>query len=254
MGFCGLGREGLGHHEVVIETPQHNQDMPFLPPEHMLEIVRTYRERYRALLDFPTTELVVIFRNHGERAGTSLVHPHSQIVASSVVPFPVRNRLYEGQRYFDQIGRCVYCEMLTYEAQEGIRVVLENEHFLAITPYASSVPYELLLLPKQHHPSFGSIADEEERDLAAALQDMLARLWRLLGDPDYSFVIDTAPGHMAAVPFYHWHLEIYPRLTERAGFEIGSGIGINVVMPEQAAAQLRATSGARLTLGEQGRE
>jgi len=245
-----LRRDGVGEHEVVIETQAHNLDLPLLPTEHMVHVMEAYRMRYLALQQLPSTELVVIFRNHGVKAGTSLLHPHSQIVASSVVPFPVRNKLYEGQRYFDMYGRCVYCDIIAYEQKERTRVIMENEHFLAITPYASSAPYEITLLPKHHRASFGRIAQDELHDLAYELQNLLARLWRLLDDPDYNYVIDTAPEHMAHVPFYHWHLGIYPRLTTPAGFEIGSGIPINIALPEQAAAELRDTSGARLTMTE----
>ena len=207
-----LRRDGVGHHEVVIESSRHNSDLPLLTRKHMEEVTLAYRQRYLALIRYPSTELVVIFRNHGPKAGTSLIHPHSQIVASSVVPFPVRNRLYEGQRYFDMYGRCAYCDMLEYERSEQVRVIMENEHFLAFAPYASSVPYAIWLLPKHHHASFGSIAIDEARDLAQVLQNLLTRLWRLLDDPDYNYVIHTSPDHMAAVPFYHWHLEILPRL------------------------------------------
>ncbi|MHB9025230.1 MAG: galactose-1-phosphate uridylyltransferase [Armatimonadota bacterium] len=241
-----LKREGVGSHEVVIETPLHNQDLPELSLAHMQHVVDCYRERYNALNRVPSTELVVIFRNHGTRAGTSLIHPHSQIIASSVVPFPVRNRLYEGQRYFDSLDHCVYCDILDYERKAGTRVVTENEHFLAFTPYASSVPYEVWLLPKHHRATFGTVEGDEVADLASSLHDLLARLWRLLDDPDYNYVINTAPEHLAQVPFYHWHLAIYPRLTTPAGFEIGSGIGINILPPEAAAEQLRGMDGSRV--------
>ncbi|HEX2949815.1 MAG TPA: galactose-1-phosphate uridylyltransferase [Armatimonadota bacterium] len=245
-----LRREGVGHHEVVIETPLHNRDIPLLSPHHMEHVMQAYRQRYNSLIQYPSTELVVIFRNHGTKAGTSLIHPHSQIVASSVVPFPVRNRLYEGQRYFDMYGRCVYCDIIDYETREGGRVIMDNEHFIAIAPYASGVPYEVWLLPKHHRATFGTVELDEIADLAHVLQNALTRLWRLLDDPDYNYVIDTAPEHMAEVPFYHWHLEIYPKLTTQAGFEIGSGIGINIVTPEAAAEQLRNTDGSPLTIDE----
>ena len=245
-----LRREGVGHHEIVIETPQHNCELPLLSPQHVERVVQAYYQRYNALIQSPSTELVVIFRNHGEKAGTSIIHPHSQIVASSVVPFPVRNRLYEGQRYFDSYGRCVYCDIIEYESREGGRIIMENDYFVALAPFASGVPYEIWLLPKHHEAAFGSVEQEEVRDLARVLQNLLARLWRLLDDPDYNYVINTAPHHMSGVPFYHWHLEILPRLTTQAGFEIGSGIGINIVPPEQAAVELRDTDGAPLSLEE----
>lgn len=243
-----LRRQGIGHHEVVIETPIHHEDLAMLDLPHFTHVIEAYSQRYNALIKYPSTELVVIFRNHGEKAGTSIIHPHSQIVASSVVPFPVRNRLYEGQRYFDATGRCVYCDMVAFELADGSRVVMDNEHYVALTPYASSVPYEIILLPKHHGATFGSLHQDETHDLAEVLRNLLGRLWRLLDDPDYNFVIDTAPDHMAGVPFYHWHLEIYPKLTTPAGFEIGSGIQINIVTPEQAAEQLRAVSGAQVTM------
>jgi UDPglucose--hexose-1-phosphate uridylyltransferase len=245
-----LRRHGVGFHEVVIETPRHNEDLPFLPHDHMEAVVQAYCQRYASLVCEPAAEMVLIFRNHGQRAGTSLIHPHSQIVGSSVVPFPVRNRLYEGQRYYDERGRCVYCDMIDYELREGTRVVMDNSHFVALAPYASSVPYEIQLLPKRHSATFGTASADELHDLAVVLQDLLARLWRLLDDPDYNFVIDTAPEHLEGVPSYHWHLEIYPKLTTQAGFEIGSGIGINIVEPERAAAQLREVNGVRIEVGE----
>lgn len=245
-----MRRAGVGHHEVVIETPLHNHDIPLLPLTHVEHIVEAYRQRYQVLSEYPSTEMIVIFRNHGMHAGTSISHPHSQIVASSVVPFRVRNRLYEAQRYFDTVGRCVYCDSLAYELSQGTRIIMENEHFVAFAPYASSTPYELALLPKHHRSSFVMADETEMRDLAFILQNMLARLWRLLDNPDYNYVIDSAPVHMTQAPFYHWLLIIVPRLTTPAGFEIGSGIGINVVAPEEAAPHLRATNGARLTLDE----
>jgi len=245
-----LRREGIGYHEVVIDSPLHNHDLPLLTHNQMEYVMQAYCDRYNALIALPTTELVVIFRNHGAKAGTSLIHPHSQIVASSVVPFPVRNRIYEGQRYYDTYAHCVYCDMLEYELREGTRVVMNNDHFAVVAPYASSVPYEVIVMPKRHHATFGAVSADEIHDLAYVLQNVLARLWRLLDDPDYNYVIDTAPEHMEEVPFYHWQIRIIPKLTTQAGFEIGSGIGINVLPPEQAAEQLRAMDGSRITLDE----
>lgn len=241
-----LHREGIGRHEVIIETPWHNRDIPFQSPWHIELITTAYCQRYQALIRYQATELVVIFRNHGKNAGTSLLHPHSQVVASSVVPFHVRNKIYEGERYFDENNRCVYCDMIAYELRDGSRVIMENANFVAIAPYASGVPYEMWILPKAHQATFGAVDRDQVRDLGMVLQDMLVRLWRLLDDPDYNYIIDTVPEHLAGVPFYHWHLEIYPKVTMPAGFEIGSGIGINIVAPEVAAAQLREVNGTPL--------
>ena len=239
-----LMREGAGQHEVIIESPQHNLDLPMMDDAQIKRVVQAYHQRFMALNADPTTALAVLFRNHGARAGTSIRHPHAQIVASSIVSSRVRRKIYEGQRYFDSYNRCVYCDIIEYEVAQQQRVILENRGFIAIAPYASGNPYEIMLLPRAHHPTFGTVAQSELSDLAYCLRDLLARLWRLLGDPDYNFVIDTAPEHLSRVPFYHWHLEIYPKLTTPAGFEIGSGIGINIVPPEQAAADLLATDGS----------
>jgi UDPglucose--hexose-1-phosphate uridylyltransferase len=247
-----LKRNGSGSHEVVIDTPRHNCDLPLLTEAQVTRLMEAYYLRFNALIRDPSTELVLIFRNHGPRAGTSLLHPHSQIVASAVVPFPVRNRIYEGQRYFDAFGQCVYCAMLEFEAADRTRVVMENEHFLAFCPFAASTPYETWLVPKHHRATFGAVDEDELDDLAVQLRSLLSRLWRLLDDPDYNYVIDTAPQHLAAVPFYHWHLRILPRLTTPAGFEIGSGIGINVVLPEDAARALRGTRDDAVTPEEAG--
>ncbi len=245
-----LRRDGVGHHEVIIESPRHNQDLPMLPAEHMAAVIWMHHQRYLALAHDPAVEMVLVFRNHGEQAGTSLIHPHSQIVASSVVPSLLRDKLYQGQQYYDLYGRCVYCDIVAQEESLGERMIVQNEHFVAIAPYASSVPYEIWLVPRRHRACFGMAEADELVDLAAVLQHLLARLWRLLDDPDYNYIIDTAPERMGAVPFYHWHLEIYPRLTTRAGFEIGTGIGINAQPPEQAAASLRETDGSRIDVKE----
>lgn len=234
-----LEMDGIGQHEVVIETPDHSRTIATLSEEEVTAVVRTYRDRFLALDRSPWNQLIIIFRNQGERAGTSLAHPHSQIIGSPIVPEEIRRRLEESQRYHDDLGTCVYCDILEYEVADKTRVVCSNSGFVALCPFASSVPFEVWILPRRHASSFGVLGDDEIPLLGKALLDVLKRLHRLLGNPDYNYVVRSAPHHSAGEPHFHWYIEILPRLTTRAGFEIGSGININVVVPEDAAEQLR---------------
>ena len=236
---CYMRMLGIGRHEVVIETPQHNLCLGRMPVADVERVLLTYRHRYLALDAEEHNELIIIFRNHGPQAGTSLAHPHSQIVATPVVPSHVRNRMLEAMRYYDALGRCVYCDIIESELGTGTRLVGESRGFIAFHPFASAMPYETWIMPREHRASFGSISPAQVRDLAGVLRSVLGRLHRGLGDPAYNFVIHTAPEHSSTVPHYHWHLQIMPRLTTQAGFEIGSGIAINIAMPEDTARFLR---------------
>ncbi len=234
-----LEMNGTGEHEVVIETPDHSKTIATLSEDEVAMIVRIYRDRFLALDRFAWNQLIIIFRNQGEGAGTSLLHPHSQIIGTPIVPEEIRRRLEESQRYYDDLGTCVYCDILDYELSEQVRVICSNSGFVALCPFASAVPFEIWILPRRHASSFGVLSDGEIPLLGQMLRDVLQRLYRLLGNPDYNYVIRSAPHHSAGEPHFHWYVEILPRLTTRAGFEIGSGININVVVPEQAAEQLR---------------
>jgi len=234
-----LEMDGTGEHEVVIETPDHSKTLATLSEDEVTMVVRTYRDRFLALDKSPWNQMIIIFRNQGEGAGTSLVHPHSQIIGTPVVPEEIRRRLDASQRYYDDLGTCVYCDILDYEIKEKTRVVCSNSGFVALCPFASAVPFEVWILPRRHASSFGVLSDGEIPLLGKMLRDVLQRMYRLLGNPDYNYVVRSAPHHSAGEPHFHWYVEILPRLTTRAGFEIGSGININVVVPEDAAEQLR---------------
>jgi UDPglucose--hexose-1-phosphate uridylyltransferase len=231
--------QGVGDHEVVVESPLHNVSPATMPPAEVGRVIAAYRERYLDLDANAGNELIIIFRNYGAKAGTSLAHPHSQLIATPVVPSYVRQRVAVGMRHFDETGRCVYCELLNGELDDRVRVVAQNDRFAAFCPYASTVPFEVWIVPRRHDASFGDIVPEEIAALAEILHDVLARIAGVLSDPDYNYVIQTAPQHSGGVPYYHWHVEILPRLTTRAGFEIGSGMSINTTPPEAAAAALR---------------
>jgi UDPglucose--hexose-1-phosphate uridylyltransferase len=232
--------EGYGHHEVVIESPYHNRDMSRMSSPEIESVIETYHRRYIDLMRTHRNMMTLIFRNHGARAGTSLIHPHSQILVTGMVPNHIRWREDEAQRYFDEWGRCVYCDILDQELGDGRRIVAENKRFVAFVPFAAEVPYETWILPREHKADFGSVSDEEKSYLSAILRDILSKLHETLDNPAYNFIVNTAARFKANEPQLHWYLQIRPRLTTPAGFEIGSGICINPSLPEEDAKALRS--------------
>jgi UDPglucose--hexose-1-phosphate uridylyltransferase len=234
-----VAMQGYGRHEVIIESPLHNRQIATMSAQEVGIIIETYHKRHVDLVQEHRNMMIIIFRNHGLQAGTSLAHPHSQIIVTGMVPNYIRWKEEEAQRYFDEWGRCVYCDILNFETEDRRRVVLENSSFLAFVPYAAEVPFEVWIMPKMHQASFGAISDRSKSDLSEALREVLARLHGKLGDPDYNYVIYTSWRHNANEPQLHWSLQIRPRLTTQAGFEIGSGICINPSLPEADADFLR---------------
>ena len=237
-----LAIKGYGHHEVVIETPFHNRQPGIMAADEIGFVIETYHRRYVDLMKKGENMMIIIFRNHGLRAGTSLVHPHSQIIATGMVPHHIRWREEEAQHYYDKWGRCIFCDVLAYELNHVQRIVSENDSFAAFVPYAAEVPFEVWIMPKTHKADFGNISDGEKGDLTGILKDTLARYYQKLGDPDYNYVINTSVRYRANEPQLHWYLQVLPRLMTRAGFEIGSGININPSIPEEDAEYLRHSS------------
>lgn len=235
-----LRMEGYGHHEIVIETPVHNRQIPSLSGEEMELIIEAYHRRYLDLMEYDRNMLIVIFRNHGPRAGASLIHPHSQIIATGLVPGHIREREYRAERYFDECGRCLYCDMIREELSARARIIHENPSFVCFVPYAASQPFEVSIMPRAHKAHFGEISDREKTDLAACLRGMVELQRSALGDPDYNYVIHSSAKFRAGEPQAHWFLKLRPRLSVPAGFEIGSGMSISTSLPEEDAAFLRA--------------
>jgi len=231
---------GVGRHEVIIETPSHSGDISGMSPEHVARILRAYRERQRKVSEDPSVRFVVIFRNHGERAGTSLLHPHSQLVATPVVPALVRRKHEMAERYFDDTGRCVYCDVRDAEIADGARLIECTAAFAVFAPFASRSPYEMWITPHEMRASFALATDDEIDDLARILRKSLRRLRACCGDVDYNYVIYSCPRKDEDEDYFLWHLQIVPRISHSAGFEIGSGMFINTVAPELAAQELRA--------------
>jgi UDPglucose--hexose-1-phosphate uridylyltransferase len=233
---------GVGAHEVVIEGPDHTQDLADMPVEHLQHVLKAYRERIADLHRDKRFRYVLIFKNHGAQAGATLEHTHTQLIATPIIPKILQEELEGSRRYFELKERCVFCDIVQQETGEnqGRRIVVSTDHFLAIEPFAPRFPFETWILPRRHDASFHSVEGPEEmREFATILKDTLQRLNRALDRPPYNFVIHTSPVHDGDLEYYHWHLEIMPKLTRVAGFEIGSGFYINPTPPEDAAQYLR---------------
>jgi UDPglucose--hexose-1-phosphate uridylyltransferase len=233
---------GIGAHEVVIETPEHDKDFADLPVEHIEQVLNAYRERAMDLHRDKRLRYVLIFKNHGAGAGATLEHPHTQLIATPIIPKILQEELDGARRYFELKERCVFCDIVQQETAEndGRRVVSMTERFVVVEPFAPRFPFETWILPRQHDASFPVLTDIGElRDLAITLKDTLQRLNRALDRPPFNFVIHTAPVSEGDLEYYHWHLEIMPSLSRVAGFEIGSGFYINPTPPEDAAQYLR---------------
>jgi UDPglucose--hexose-1-phosphate uridylyltransferase len=233
---------GVGVHEVIVETPDHSLTTALLKDADVETIIETYLDRFKAASADPRVELVTIFKNHGDAAGTSLEHPHSQLIATPVITTQLRDRLFSALAHFDEFGECIFCRVLEQELKEKVRIVFETEHFVAFIPFAVLTPFSMLIMPRRHMACFHEMKDAEAADLAANLRRTLLKLYRGLEDPDFNYVIRTAPTESMGVKYYHWYVSIIPRLTKLAGFELGSGMFINVSLPEENASFLRNVS------------
>ena len=240
---------GIGAHEVIIETPDHKRGLADLSSTEIRDVLIAYRERYIDLRRDFRFRYMVLFKNHGVRAGATLSHAHSQLIAVPLIPPVAATELNMCREFFAAKERCFLCDLISFEISSGDRVVKEHPNFVVFTPYASSFPFELRLYPKRHSHDFAQMNDGELGELAIAMKDMLCRLRGVLNDPPFNFIIHNAPpGHQrlgkpdywGSIEYdYHWHMELVPRLTQIAGFEWGSGFYINPTSPEDAAAFLR---------------
>ena len=242
LSIRGIRRKvtGVGIHEVIVETPLHNLSTALLKDAEVETILETYLSRFRFASMDPRVEQVTIFKNHGESAGTSLEHPHSQMIAAPVITSQLRDRLINALKHYDEFGKCIFCHVLEEELKEGTRIVMESEHFVTFVQYAALTPFSMLIMPRRHMACFAELNDAEAADLAKILRRTLAKLHHGLRDPDYNYSIRTATMEYAGVRYYHWYLSIIPRLTKVAGFELGSGMFINISLPEENASFLRS--------------
>ncbi len=239
---------GLGAHEVIIETPHHHKDFDNLSVDNIVLILKTYRKRYLDLSKDKRIKYILIFKNYGIDGGASLEHPHSQLIGTPIIPKRVKEELNGAKEYFDHNGRCIFCDYIKQEIESKDRLIKETEKYVAISPFAARFPFETWILPKYHNAYYEKINDNDILSLARIMKEILSKIKKKLNNPPYNFIIHTAPSKEFSTrewsdldKKYHWHIEIIPRLTKIAGFEWGTGFYINTTSPEEAAGILSST-------------
>jgi len=231
---------GVGHHDVII-TRDHDKNFSALSFEHARLVFRSFRDRYMMLLDDKNMAYVTIFHNWGQSAGASIYHPHYQLMAIPVIPPDIQHSLRGSFAFFKKNAKCVHCVMMEFELKEKKRIVYENEKAVAFAPFVSRQPFEIRVFPKKHLSYFENTLDEDTEAVIDCLSNALKKIEANLADPDYNFFIHTAPiENKKKYKHYHWHIEILPKISIQAGFELGTGVDINVVNPDEAAKILRA--------------
>lgn len=230
---------GIGAHEVIIESPEHPLPLSQLPDKRVEDVFWAFRDRILDLKKDRRLRYILVFKNHGEAAGATLEHSHSQLIALPVVPKRVLEEMEGSRRYYELRERCVYCDLLRQEIDTGSRVVLETDRFLAVCPYAARFPFEVWIVPRGHQSHFEQADIPTIENLGWLMRALLRKMDKVLELPPYNFNLHSAPVQEPDMPHYHWHLELIPRLTRVAGFEWGSGFYINPTPPEEAARFLR---------------
>ncbi|MFZ0706306.1 MAG: galactose-1-phosphate uridylyltransferase [Candidatus Korobacteraceae bacterium] len=230
---------GIGAHEVIIETPDHDLSLSDLSEKRIEDVLWAFRDRILDLKKDKRFKYILIFKNHGKAAGATLEHSHGQLIALPIVPKHVLEEMEGAKQYYVYKERCVFCDIVRQETEAGIRVVSENDSFLTIAPYAPRFPFETWVLPKRHESAFENSSSQVYESLAKSLKSLLTRADQVLDSPAYNLVIHTAPVQEASLDYYHWHIEFMPRLTKTAGFEWGTGFYQNPTPPEEAAKYLR---------------
>jgi len=230
---------GIGAHEVVIESERHDVDLFDLPEKRFEDVLWAYRDRLVDLSKDHRFKSVLIFKNHGSAAGASLTHSHSQLIALPVIPKRVMEEMNGCREYYRFRDRCLFCDIVVQEMEQKVRIVEETGEFLAFAPYAPRFPFETWIVPKRHQCAYEMIETDQAKALAAIFRRTLRRLNLALENPPFNFIVHSAPFQERAADFFHWHIEIMPKLTKVAGFEWGSGFYINPTPPEESAKYLR---------------
>jgi UDPglucose--hexose-1-phosphate uridylyltransferase len=228
--------DAVGAHEVIVESPRHDEHPGVAGLAQLGLVVNAYLDRLKTLSEKPYVKYVSLFRNHGVEAGASLSHAHSQIIATPFVPQMVKEEINASRRLWRKNHECALCGILERE-RKSPRFIWENEGFGVFAPWASVNPLEFWILPKKHQATPLEMKPKQRRDLAVALRVCLGALNVLLKDPPYNYGFHIAPS-VESADYYHWHVEVYPKLAIWAGFEKGTGIYINTVPPEDAAQSL----------------
>ena len=230
---------GVGAHEIIIETPQHAVTLAEMPERHIEELLWAFKDRVNDLKRDRRFKYILLFKNHGEAAGASLEHPHCQLIALPVIPKRVKEEVDGARLFYEMKERCIFCDIIRHETAAGARLVIETERFAALEPYAPRFPFETWILPKQHASHYEDADAATLKDMAWVLRSTMRKIDKALEHPAYNFIVHSAPVQDAALDHYHWHLEIIPKLTKVAGFEWGTGFYINPTPPEESARFLR---------------
>lgn len=238
-----LALPGRGEHQVLVETPVHNRFAASRTEREMVRLMEAYQQRHLSLMEEPWVEYVLVFKNHGQEAGTSQEHPHSQIIASPIMPDSVHRRGELAHEHYRRNKTCLMCQVVEEEARAAWRVVFQEQQFIVFNPFAASRPAETWIVPTEHQASFAQASGEDVTGLASVLLKALKKLSVGFGDPDFNYVLHTSPksAENQHPEYWHWYLQIIPRMSTTAGFELGSGIFINTMPSEQTAAIMRDT-------------
>ncbi|HEV7866797.1 MAG TPA: DUF4931 domain-containing protein [Chthoniobacteraceae bacterium] len=237
---CGESVNGVGLHEVLVETRQHDLLPAFYPVEHVAQLVEAYRHRFHAFYQDPRVRHVIVFKNHGADAGASQQHPHSQIVGIPIVPGQVVERIERSRRFLEETGLCLACTIIAEERTQASRIIAENERFVAFIPYAALSPYHLWIFPKDHAACFSTESVETWKALSQILHLVLTKVYGLLGNAPFNLVIRALGPREAEAPHFHWYVSLVPRVNKIAGFELGTGMYVNPSSPEDRAQALRS--------------
>ncbi|MBI5360482.1 MAG: galactose-1-phosphate uridylyltransferase [Planctomycetes bacterium] len=230
---------GVGAHEVIIESPKHIVSLTELSVEEIQHVINAYCERMQDLKKDVRLTYALVFKNVGETAGASLEHSHSQMIVTPIVPYNVEAEMKGAKKYYDYRGRCLFCDMAKQEISFGERIVAEEQNFVAFAPFAPRFAFETWILPKKHSAHFENTPKNYHPELAHLLKTTLSKIEKALNKPPYNYLIHSSPFDTNDLEYYHWHMEIIPRITRVAGFEWGTGFYINPVQPENAAKFLR---------------
>lgn len=231
--------KSLGAHEVI-SFKDHNIELPELKSSILIELFDTYRQRMVHHQKNPVIEYIMAIHNFGVEAGASIDHPHSQLFASSIIPTYVTKELYGSRQFYKNNKECVFCRLIEEEEAAEVRIIAKNANFIAFTFFAARFPFEIWILPKKHSARYEITTSNELKELIEVFSAVMKKISKGLNEPPYNYFIHTAPakiGHHSI--YYHWHLEICPRLSKYGAYEIGSDVMIDVVSPESAAKFLR---------------
>ncbi|RMD95408.1 MAG: galactose-1-phosphate uridylyltransferase [Calditrichaeota bacterium] len=230
---------GVGAHEVIIETPEHEREFADYEAAHIENILKVFRDRIVDLRNDERFKYILVFKNHGRAAGASLEHSHSQLIATPILPKRVVEELQGASKHYQLKERCIFCDLIYQEMDANKRIISQSQDYLAIAPFASRFPYEAWILPKKHYSHYERMEDRQYGKLAYILKDVLQRINRTLDAPPFNFILHSTPIQQPDAVDYHWHIEVIPKLTKIAGFEWGAGFYINPVPPEDAAFELQ---------------